>query len=44
MSNLVNALNLDHPDYSLPDLPDAGILDTNEMTRLDMCFRLHETI
>ncbi|KAJ6191313.1 Phosphoesterase [Penicillium mononematosum] len=30
MSNLVNALDLDHPDYSLPDLPDAGTLDTNE--------------
>ncbi|KAJ5488277.1 Phosphoesterase [Penicillium expansum] len=30
MSNLVNALDLDHPDYSLPNLPDAGTVDTNE--------------
>jgi phospholipase C len=48
MSNLVNALNLDHPDYSLPDLPDAGILDTNEKgeyTGTSNCqARHHETI
>ncbi|KAJ6137275.1 Phosphoesterase [Penicillium samsonianum] len=29
MSNLVNALDLDNPDYSLPNLPDAGTVDTN---------------
>ncbi|KAJ5970336.1 uncharacterized protein N7479_000254 [Penicillium vulpinum] len=30
MSNLVNALDLDNPDYSLPNIPDAGTLETNE--------------
>ncbi|KAI2706015.1 hypothetical protein CBS147332_7259 [Penicillium roqueforti] len=29
MSNLVNALDLHNPDYSLPSLPDAGTVDTN---------------
>jgi phospholipase C len=29
MSNLVNALDFDHPDYSLPTIPDAETPDTN---------------
>ncbi|KAJ5131342.1 Phosphoesterase [Penicillium bovifimosum] len=29
MSNLVNALDLNHPDYSLPYIPDTGTPDTN---------------
>ncbi|KAJ5581601.1 Phosphoesterase [Penicillium sp. DV-2018c] len=29
MSDLVNALDFDHPDYSLPYIPDAGTPDTN---------------
>lgn len=30
MSNLVNALDFEHPDYSLPEIPDTGPVDTNE--------------
>ena len=29
MSNLVNALDFDHPDYSLPKIPDAETPETN---------------
>ncbi|CAG8385481.1 unnamed protein product [Penicillium salamii] len=29
MSNLVNALDFDHPDYSLPHIPDTDTPDTN---------------